>query len=249
MDEILEFLVYIKYFKIATDIYDVVIGSALIYGALKWQKGLITSIAIYWGLFLGAMLGGYVSFTFQISPVAILILALIGAIVFPILTYSVPAINRFIVSFIVVMKLLYMFTTYMCKNGYIEFGTALILPLIAGAIAGIFFMLMKYLSVLPFALGCAFIGASQVAPTIAKYVNQIIFGITHDYSLLFDPVDFIFALFKIELTDGWTLLFMIILMISGVIFQLNYIKAQGFDYDTPLITFESDDPSTHGKIY
>ena len=87
-----------------------------------------------------------------------------------------------------------------------------------------------------------------MAPTIAKYINQFIFGITQDFSLLFEPIDFIFALFKIELTDGWTLLLMVIFMVCGLPIQLGYIKKQGYDYDTPLIVFETDNEDMHGKI-
>lgn len=248
MYELQQFATYVFIFQVVTDIFDVTIGAGLIYGALKWKRGLLTSVAAYWGLVLGAILGVYFSYLFETDPILIIATAVIGVIVIPILTYTIPAVNRFILGFIVTMKLLYMFTTYMCKNGTMEFGTALVMPLIIGTILGVIFMLLKRLSVLPFALGCAFLGANQVAPTIAKYINQIRFGFTQDYSLLFDPIDFIFALFKIELTDEWTLLFMIILMIVGVVIQLKYIKAQGYSYDTPLITFETDDPEMHGKI-
>lgn len=184
----------------------------------------------------------------HVDIIAILITTIMGAIIFPVLTYSVPAINRFVLGFLVTGKLLYMLTTYLCKKEIIEFETAFTLPLVLATTLGIIFMLLQELSVLPFALGCVFIGASQVAPTIAKYINQFMFGITQDYSLLFDPVDFIFALFKIELTDGWTLLFMIIFMCIGLPFQLNYIKEQGYTYDTPIIVFETENKDMHGKI-
>lgn len=186
--------------------------------------------------------------TFDVSVVIIFITLAIGAVVFPILTYKVPAINRFVLGFIVTMKLLYMVTTFLYKNGNMEFGTAITMPLIAATILGIIFALLRQMSVLPFSLACVFLGASQFAPTFAKYVKQFIFGITHDYSLLFDPIDFVFALFRIELTDGWTLLFMIILMCIGLPVQLNYIKRQGYTYDTPIIAFETNDPNMHGKI-
>lgn len=178
----------------------------------------------------------------------VLVLTLIGAVIFPILTYCIPAVNRFVLGFLVTMKLLYMLTTYLCKNGNMDFETAITMPLIIATILGLILAAWHQMSVLPFALACVFLGASQLAPTIAKYVNQFVFGITHDYSLLFDPIDFIFALLKIELTDGWTLLFMIILMFIGLPVQLNFIKQQGYTYDTPIIAFETDDPNMHGKI-
>lgn len=243
-----DFLANVTIFQIVSDIYDFLIGSALIYGALKWRKGLLTITAFYWGLVLGFVSGVVICLSINVDEIIILATIIIGAIIFPILTYCVPAVNRFVLGFIVIMKLMYMVTTYLCKNGRMEFEIAIILPLIVATVFGIQFMLWSDLSVLPFSLGCVFIGASQLAPTIAKYINQFIFGITGDYSLLFDPVDFIFALFKIELTDGWTLLLMIILMCIGLPIQLDYIKKQGYSYDTPIIAFETDDPDMNGKI-
>ena len=243
-----DFLTYVAVFQIVTDIYDVLVGSALVYGALKWRKGLLSTTAIYWGLVLGVLSGSMITYSFEINYGVILITLLLGGIIFPILTYRIPAVNRFVLGFIVSMKMLYMLTTYLFKNGSVDLDIAILLPLIVATLLGVIFMLLRQLSVLPFALGCVFIGASQVAPTVVKYINQIIFGITKDYSLLFDPVDFLFALFKIELTDVWTLLVMIIFMCIGVPLQLKYIKQQGYDYDTPVIAFETDDPNMHGKI-
>lgn len=243
-----DFLSYITIFQIVTDIYDLLIGSALVFGALKWRKGLLTTTAFYWGLVIGFFIGVFMAISLDSDIMLIVVTTVIGAIIFPILTYCVPAVNRFVLGFLVTMKLLYMLTTYLCKNGNMEFETAIIMPLIVAAILGLILAVWHQMSVLPFALACVFLGASQVAPTIAKYVNQFIFGITHDYSLLFDPIDFIFALFKIELTDGWTLLFMIILMCIGLSVQLKFIKQQGYEYDTPIIAFETDDPDMHGKI-
>lgn len=243
-----EFLTYVAVFEIVSDIFDVVVGSSLIFGALKWRKGLLTTTSLYWGFVLGFFGGLLITNTFDTSPVSIVIGVIIGGVIFPILTYTTATVNRFVLGFIVIMKLLYMFTTYMCKEGAMEIDVTLFLPLVVGTIAGIIFMLWERLSVLPFILACAFLGASQVAPTIAKYINQFIFGVTHDYSLLFDPVDFIFALFKIELTDGWTLLFMIILMLFGSYYQFQNVKKQGYSYDTPVIVFETNDSNMHGKI-
>lgn len=46
-----EFMSYITIFQFLSGIYDLLIGSALIFGALKWRKGLITTTAFYWGLY------------------------------------------------------------------------------------------------------------------------------------------------------------------------------------------------------
>lgn len=243
-----EFLTYIAVYQVITDLFDLTIGSGLIFGALKWRKGLLTATAFHWGIVLGAMGGIVFVYSTGGSPIYLLLFIGIGAILFPILTYTVPAVNRFVLGFVVIMKLMYMFTTYMFKEGHMEIAPAIILPLICGMILGIIFMFLKQMSVLPFVLGCSFIGASQYAATLPKYINQFIFGITHDYSLLFDPIDFIFALFKIELTDGWALLIIIIFMCIGIPLQLKSVKNQGYSYDTPIITYETSDPNMHGKI-
>ena len=122
-----EFLEYLAIFQIATDIYDLLIGSALIYGALKWRKGLLSTTACYWGIVLGFAGGGIIAYALDM-PAVIFITIIIGAIVFPIMTYLIPAVNRFVLGFIVTMKLLYMLTTYLCKEGIMEFSVALILP-------------------------------------------------------------------------------------------------------------------------
>lgn len=242
------FFGYVAIFQIVADLYDLFLGSALVFGALKWRKGLLSATAFYWGVALGLVGGFLITYVADINPIIILFTMGIGAIVLPYLTYHLPAVNRFILGFLVTLKLLYMVTTSLCKRGNMELGTALVLPLVLATVLGVIFMALQRLSVLPFTLGCVFLGASQLAPTLAKYVNQFIFGITHDYSLLFDPVDFIFALFKIELTDDWTLLFIIVLMCMGVPTQLKSIKRQGYTYDTPIIVFETDDSNMHGKI-
>lgn len=244
-----EFIQYVAIFEVVSNILDLFIGGALIFGALKWRKGLLSTVAIYWGLVLGLLVGALFLSVFDINGIIVILTTLIGGIVFPILTYRIAAINRFVLGFIVTMKLLYMLTTYLFKKDIMDFGTAIIMPLIVAVIFGVIFALLKQMSVLPFSLACVFMGASLMAPKLAKYMNQFVFGITHDYSLLFDPIDFIFALFKIELTDGWTLLFMLILMAIGIPRHLNYIKQQGYTYDTPVITFETDDPNEHGGIF
>ena len=243
-----DFLTYIAIFEIITDVYDALIGAGLVFGALKWRKNLLTTTAFYWGVVLGCISGLLICYFLNVDFIIFIITTVLGAIILPILTYRIPAVNRFILGFLITMKLLYMLTTHLVSNNNIELSTAIISPLIGATVLGIIFMLLRQLSVLPFALGCVFLGASQLAPTIVKYINQIQFGITHDVSLLFDPVSFIFALFKIELTDGLTLIIMIILICIGLPIQLKDIKKQGYTYDTPIIVFETNDPNMHGKI-
>ena len=118
-----DFLRYVTVFQIVTDIYDLLIGSALVFGALKWRKGLLTTTAFYWGLILGFFSGVFIAISLDSDITFIVAATVIGAIIFPVLTYSVPAVNRFVLGFLVTMKLLYMLTTYLCKNGDMEFET------------------------------------------------------------------------------------------------------------------------------
>lgn len=247
MYELERFLANIAVFQIVMDILDICIGSMLVFGALKWRKGLITYTAIGWGLFLGLVIGFIIGESSD-SVEFVIIGAVLGLIIFPILTYTVAGVNRFVVGYIVILKLTFMLTTWMFKRGDIELGIMFIIPIIIGVIAGIIFMAWTQMSVLPFVLACTFLGASNIAPTISKYINQFIFGITGDYSSLIDPIDLFFALFKIELTDGWTLVIVILLMAVGIPVQINSVKSQGFSLDTPVITYETERKEDHGKI-
>lgn len=147
-----EFLRYIDIFQIVTDIYDMLIGSALVFGALKWRKGLLATTAFYWGLVLGFLSGVFIAFSLDSEITVVILTTIIGAVIFPILTYCIPAVNRFVLGFLVSMKLLYMLTTHLCKNGSMEFETAIVMPLLIAAILGLIFAVWHQLSVLPFAL-------------------------------------------------------------------------------------------------
>jgi len=210
--------------------------------------GLITTVATYFGIVLGFTLG-YISFISSGKVAPFLICILIGGIVFPILTYKVPTVNRFVVGFLVAMKLCFMVTTVLTKDGKMSISAMITAPLIIGTIVGIALMLWTQVSVSAFVAACAFIGASQIAPVISKYINQIQYGVTGNISYLFDPYDLVFALFKVELTDKWTLIFIVIFMIAGIYFQLKSVRDQGYDYNTPLIVYETNYKSKHGKIY
>lgn len=246
--DFVEFLERLIEYQIIFQFIDLAFGTWICFGALKWRKGLLTKVALCWGFIMGAIFGIFFTFmTYEDYPFYICIF--IGVILFPILTYTVPCVNRFTLGFIVVTKLAFMCTTTMWKNGGIDIDKMFIYALIAGFIAGLIFAAWTKMAIGPFVLACAFLGASEAAPIIAKWINQLLFGITGDISYLFDPIDFLFSLLKIELTDSWTLLAMIILMILGVIKQLNSVKAQGYSYDTPVIAYETNNPDEHGKIY
>lgn len=231
-------------FQAVIDLIKITVGAGLCFGALKWRKGLLSATASYWGTFLGVVL----ALLFDADIETIIISACIGLVLFPVLTYTIAGVNRFVLGFLVSSKLFFMLTTVMAKSGDMDIELAIILPLIAGTTVGLFLMAWTRVRVSAFVLGCTFIGASEIAPVISEWANRILFAATGSYYYLFDPVDLLFSLFKIELTDTWTLIAMIVLMAWGGYKQLNNLKANGIPFDTPLIGFEVP-RSDNGKLY
>lgn len=231
-------------YQIVIDLIKVTVGSGFCFGALRWRRGLLSATASYWGVFLGAIL----AFLIDGGIEQIIIFTLIGLIVLPILTYTIPGVNRFVLGFLVSSKLLFMLTTVLAKSGDMGIESALILPLVAGTVVGLFLMAWTKVRVSAFVLGCTFIGASEIAPVISEWINRIRFAATGNYFYLFDPVDLLFSLFKIELTDTWTLTAMVVLMIWGGYKQINSLKTNGISLDTPVIGFEAP-RLENGKLY
>ena len=86
MDTIEKILSNLLIFQIVIDIIKVTVGAGLCFGALKWRRGLLTTTAVGWGLFLGFLLAMVVGE--MIGGVGALIALLIGLISLPILTYT-----------------------------------------------------------------------------------------------------------------------------------------------------------------
>lgn len=233
-------------FQFITELIKVTVGAGLCFGALKWRRGLLTTTAIGWGFLLGYLLAIVVS---EMSDGAgALICVPAGIIILPILTYTVPGVNRFILGFLVSSKLFFMLTTFLAKEGSMDIEQAIIVPLLAGTVVGVGLMAWTKMRVSAFVLGCTFVGASEIAPVVSEWANRILFSITSDIEYLYDPVDLFFALFKVELTDQWMLIAMILFMGWGGYKQIQKLKASGISLDTPLIGFEVP-RADNGKIF
>ena len=241
-----EFFSRILIFQIVVDLITVTVGAGLCFGALKWRRGLLTTTAIAWGFLLGVLAAIFVGGATGEGGAILCIL--IGTVGLPILTYISPVVNRFILGFLVSSKLFLMLTTWLAKEHGLGIGEAIMIPLAAGTVVGIMLMFWTRVRVSAFVLGCTFIGASQIAPVFSEWVNRICFGVTGNLEYLFDPIDIIFALFKIELTDKWTFFAMVILMGWGGYKQIKKLKEKGIPLDTPLIGFESP-TGPNGRIY
>lgn len=233
-------------FQIVIDLISVTVGAGLCFGALKWHRGLLTTTAIAWGFILGLIAAMFISEV--AGEVGVIPCILVGTIGLPILTYTLPAVNRFILGFLVSNKLLFMVTTPLAKDGAIGIEEAIVVPLVLGIVAGLVLMAWTKVSVSAFVLGCTFVGASQIAPVISEWINRIFFAATGDIGYLIDPIDLIFALFKIELTDWWTLIAMVAFMGLGAYRQIRNMKEKGIPLDTPLIVVESKN-GHNGRIY
>ena len=249
--DVLEFILEnIVIFKIISCLYDVVLGVACCYGALKWRRGLITTVSVGWGIFIGFGLAISLIYYGGANPSLLLLLPAIGMILLPILTYNVAGVNRFILGYIVSSKLFFMVTTVMMKNGSIDILSALLYPLIGGAVIGLILMAWTRIRVSAFVFSCTFIGASGIAPNISKLINGTLFTATRNFSFLFNPIDALFALFGIELTDEWTLVAMIVLMVVFGYRQIRTMKREGIPMNAPLIGFEvPEDKEKNGRIY
>lgn len=233
-------------FQIVTEIIQVTIGVGMCYGALKWRKGLLTTTAIGWGFVLGVLL----AFIFRdiLEGTGALTCVVVGVLAMPILTYTSFAVNRFVLGFLVSCKLLIMLTTVLAKEGMIDIQTTIMLPLIGGTIVGLILMAWTSVSVSAFVLGCSFIGATEIASVISEWINRLLFTTTGDYGYLIDPIDMIFAFFKIELTDMWMLISMVIFMSLGSLSQIKRLKKNNIPLNTPVIVYESM-TGPNGRMY
>ncbi len=232
-------------FQVVLELIQATIGAGLCFGALKWRRGLLTTVSIGWGAIWGLLIGLILA---DFSEMALLVCILIGIILMPILTYCISGVNRFMIGFLVGSKLLFMLTTVLAKAGSMEIVTAVVVPLVLGTVIGLFLMAWTQMRISALLISCTFIGASQIAPVVSEWINRIFYGVTGNISYLVDPIDLLFALFKIELTDTWMLISMIVLMIIGIRIQFKRLRNQGIASDTPLIVFETSGEN-NGKVY
>lgn len=88
-------------FQVISFLYDITLGAACCFGALKWRRGLITTASIGWGIFLGfgfaILLIEYVDASLDL----LLLFPIIGMILLPILAYNIAGVNRFVLGYIV----------------------------------------------------------------------------------------------------------------------------------------------------
>lgn len=159
MDFLETILSNIVIFQVITALIKASVGLGLCFGALKWRqgalvwrRGLLTTISIAWGFALGVL----VASTLDDSTGALLCI-IIGVIALPILTYTVPGVNRFMLGFLVASKLFFMLTMVLAKSGDMEVETAVFLPLIAGTVVGVCLMAWTKVRVSAFVLACTFI--------------------------------------------------------------------------------------------
>lgn len=228
---------------------NVFVGASLCFGPLKWRKNLIAITALGWGAVLGFLI--WDNFLSSGDIDSLIICCLIGAIVLAAMAYTVSVVNRFIVGYILGEKLTFMLTTVLAKEGFMDGKLAILLPILLGILVGLILMSRDHTGKKTYILAYTFVGASQVAPTVSDWINRGLFGITGDISFLFDPIDIIYSLFGIEITDVWTFIIVVLLMVLGVRTQMKLSqKSDGIVSTPPIITIdtaEDDDEDDDDK--
>lgn len=233
------------------------LGIGLCFGSInptKWKKGLLTATAAYWGLALGAGIGLIFSniSLYEINITPLIICPILGVVIFPILTYYVPGVNRFVVGFLVTMKLTSILMGVILRSGGMGediIMAMIVVPLVVGIIGGVVLAAWTSMKVSAFIYACAFIGAAQLAPLISEMIGYLQAAVTGDISYAFDLFSLIELLLNIEIADIWIFLSMIVLIPFGIKRQWESLKKQKISPDTPLIVFETTSEEEHGKTY
>ena len=132
-----ELLERLAVFQVVIEVIQVIFGAGLCFGALKWRRGSLTTTAAIWGLLLGFSLGFSIVYSGGGDIGILLMTCGLGAVVFPILTYTIAGVNRFVLGFLFGTKFVALITTVLFKEGAMDFEVALILPFACGAFVGL----------------------------------------------------------------------------------------------------------------
>lgn len=197
-----------------------------VYG-YKWHKGLIATMSTYIGFTLGCTIT-YVLLESGAELECIIIVP-ICTVVFAMCAYKVVWLNHFAAGYLLVIKITYMILYILMDNGIIETDGGILfgVPIIIGFIAGLIICSVynNYVVI----LCVAFIGATELVPTVIDLINKTLFTITGDIGFIFDPRDFILGLFGIDTIS--TIEVIGILFVFGLSFlvQRKVLIDQGID--------------------
>lgn len=266
----MEFNIVVLIF-IALNLLQTAVGAGLCFAPIKWQKGLITAMSIKLGMLAGGILATIITiylFDSEASgvprsvaykyieyiPAFFVISVILGAIIMPVLTYTVSKINRFVLGYIVGSKLTIIFTVGAIHDGLDEIGNYLfngnlnieiiivmLMPVIIGSIFGIILASLDKFKISAYVVACSYIGASECAPNIEKYLGYIKAFLTGDIGAAIDPIDMIFSSYNIELNSMTTFVIIIILMGISSYYKIKSLLNQGYSLDTNIALLETEE--------
>ena len=192
----------------------------------KWKKGLIGTVALYWGVYIGAI------FAILLSEINLGIISILPVFIVPILlsimAYRIAVVNHFFACFLVVLKLVFMIGILLIEQGTLDLGSWIIAaPFILAILGGIIFCTKLNYYALIFCF--AYIGATELVPKVIDFFNKSLFLATGDISTIFDPQAFLLNLVGVELPDMMTTIGIIVVMIISFIIQSFIAKTENID--------------------
>lgn len=209
-------------------------GAMCIYGC-KWRKGLIATLSIHIGIFLGVALAAIlINQSYENVTIAVILIPVI-AIVFYIFAYTSIALNHFLTGFLVGNKLAFMILYNLMESDALDFdiGVLLIAPLLAGLISGII-ICCKFTH--HAVLTCiVYIGAVEFVTGIFDIINKSLFMATGDISYIFDLNGMILKLMGAEVPSFWEVVFILLVGIFSFVFQKKQLEEKGIDLSNKIV--------------
>lgn len=209
-------------------------GAMCIYG-YKWRKGLIATLSIYIGIFIGVLIASaIIKQNYENITLGILMIPII-TIVFYWLAYSWIALNHFLTGFLVANKITFMVIYNLMRSDVIDFdfGVLMIVPLLVGIVAGIIICCyFTYIAV----LSCiVYIGTVELVTGIADLINKSLFVSTGDIRFIFDIEDLLLKLVGVDVPSFWEVIF--ILLIGSVSFsiQKTILEEEGINLSNVIV--------------
>lgn len=209
-------------------------GVMCVYG-YKWRRGLIATLSVYIGIFLGVLVAAaiikqnYNNITFGLIPIPVI------AFVFYILAYTSIPLNHFLTGFLVANKLTFMVIYNLMKSNAIhfDFGALMIIPIITGVIAGI--VICCYFTHIAVLSCIVYIGTVEFVTGIFDLINKSLFVATGDIRFIFDIEDLLLKIVGVEVPSFWEMVLILIVGVASFILQKKMIEKNGIDLSKKIV--------------
>lgn len=209
-------------------------GAMCIYG-YKWRKGLIATLSIYIGIFLGILIAAALISQSYNNIMTGLILIPITALLFYILAYKWVPLNHFLTGFLVGNKLAFMVIYNLMKSNMVDFdfSVLMVVPLIIGLIAG--FILCSVFTHVAVLACLVYIGSVELVTGIFDFINKSLFVATGNISYIFDVEGLLLKIVGVDVPSFWEVVFIIIVGIVSFTLQKNLMEKEGIDLSNKIV--------------